>query len=65
MNGIRHFFADESGTAEATSTVIMIAGAGLLLAAGLYVWYNNLNTFFSTAGTNAAGAASNMKFVGP
>ncbi len=65
MDGIKRFFVDESGTAEATSTVIMIAAAGLLLAAGLYVWYNNLNTFFGSAGTKAAGAASNMKFVGP
>lgn len=38
MNSIKRFFRDETATAEATSTVIMIAAVGVLLAARLVVW---------------------------
>ncbi len=64
MNSIKKFFVDDSGTAEATSTVIMIAAVGILLAAGLITWYGNLNGFFSTAGTNIEGAASKFNIPG-
>ncbi|MDI6813660.1 MAG: hypothetical protein QME75_15980 [Deltaproteobacteria bacterium] len=64
MQRIKHFLVDDSATAEVTSTVIMIAAVGLLLAAGLYVWYGYLNNFFSTAGANAQAAATQMKWVG-
>jgi Flp pilus assembly pilin Flp len=60
MNSIKRFFADDSGTAEATSTVIMITGVGLLLAAGLIAWYGTLHGFFNTAGSNMDGAAANF-----
>jgi Flp pilus assembly pilin Flp len=58
MKRIKKFLLDDSGTAEATSTVIMIAAVGILLAAGLITWYTNLQGFFGTAGTNIQGAAS-------
>ncbi len=60
MNSMDRFFADDSGTAEATSTVIMLAAVGLLLAAGIIAWYGTLNGFFGTAGSNMSGAASNF-----
>jgi hypothetical protein len=65
MQRIKKFLLDDTGTAEATSTVVMIAGVGLVLATGIYVWYTYLNQFFSTAGAGAAGAADSMKWIGP
>ena len=58
MERIKRFLLDDSATAEATSTVVMIAAVGILLAAGLIVWYGQLEGFFSTAGGNLQGAAS-------
>jgi hypothetical protein len=55
MNGMRRFFRDEAATAEATSTVIMIAAVGILLAAGLVVWYGGIHSFFTGAATQVAG----------
>ncbi len=60
MNCIKRFLVDESATAEATSTVIMIAAVGILLAAGLITWYTNLQGFFNTAGSNIQGSASHF-----
>lgn len=57
MKRIKKFLVDDSATAEATSTVIMIAAVGILLAAGLIVWYGKLQGFFDTAGTNIQNAA--------
>ncbi len=64
MNGIKRFFADDSGTAEATSTVIMIAAVGLLLALGLTIWYQKLQAFFTDAGDNIVGFASQFALPG-
>ena len=61
MNSIKRFFRDETGTAEATSTVIMIAAVGVLLAAGLVAWYTGLNTAFNTAGGKVGTLTSNMQ----
>jgi Flp pilus assembly pilin Flp len=58
MERIKRFLLDDSATAEATSTVVMIAAVGILLAAGLITWYGQLDSFFSTAGSNLSGAAS-------
>lgn len=58
MEKIKRFLMDESATAEATSTVIMIAAVGILLAAGLIVWYENIEGFFNTAGGNIQNSAS-------
>jgi Flp pilus assembly pilin Flp len=60
MESIKKFFMDESGTAEATSTVIMIAAVGVLLSAGLIAWYGNINSFFTSAGGKIAGEAAKM-----
>ena len=60
MNSIKRFFRDEAATAEATSTVIMIAAVGVLLAAGLVAWYTGLNTAFSTAGGSVKGLTNQM-----
>jgi hypothetical protein len=51
MERIKHFLLDEAATAEASSTVIMIAAVGLLLAAGLVIYYSAANLFFSNVGT--------------
>jgi hypothetical protein len=45
MNGLKRFFREETATAEATSMVVMIAAVGVLLVAGLIVWYTRLNSF--------------------
>lgn len=60
MNRIKRFFVDDSGTAEATSTVIMIAAVGILLAAGLVTWYGNIQGFFQTAGSNIQSAGTDF-----
>ena len=60
MERIKRFFLDESATAEATSTVIMIAAVGILLAAGLIIWYGKLSDFFDSAGSNIVDAADNF-----
>jgi hypothetical protein len=53
MERIKRFLLDETATAEATSTVIMVAGVGILLGAALALYYGAVNTFFSSAGTAA------------
>ena len=50
MERIKRFLMDESATAEATSTVLMIAAAGILLAGALAAWYSNIGGFFNAAG---------------
>jgi hypothetical protein len=62
---IKRFLWEDSGTAEATSTVIMIAAVGILLAAGLIAWYTGLNTAFQTGSTKVEGLTSNMKATMP
>ncbi len=59
MERIKRFFRDETATAEATSTAIMIAGVGVLLGVGIIAWDTGLNTAFQDLGTSAkdAGAA--------
>jgi hypothetical protein len=54
----KRFLLDEMATAEATSTVVMIAAVGLVLAGGLLAYYTGLNGFFNTVGTGAEGAGS-------
>jgi hypothetical protein len=54
MERIKKFLLDETATAESTSTVVMIAAVGLLLAGGLTVWYGGLTNFF----TSAAGSVN-------
>ncbi len=61
MDGLRRFFRDEAATAEATSTVVMIAAVGILLAAGLFVWYTSLNGAYNTA----ANSVNQLKSVIP
>jgi Flp pilus assembly pilin Flp len=65
MERIKKFLLDEAGTAEATSTVIMIAAVGILLAAGLITWYTGLNTAFQTGSTKVQGLTNNMKATMP
>jgi hypothetical protein len=59
MKGIKNFFLDEAGTAEATSTVVMIAAVGVLLAAGLIAWYTGLQNAFTEAGAQANAMQAN------
>ena len=62
MESIKRFLLDETATAEATSTVIMIAAVGLLLAAGLVVWYGGINGFFESASTSVNQGATGWPF---
>lgn len=62
MQRIKQFLLDDAATAEVTSTVIMIAAVGILLAAGLAVWYGHIEGFFDTAGTKAQDAAGQMNW---
>lgn len=61
MNGLRRFFREETATAEATSMVVMIAAVGILLVAGLAVWYGALNGSFNTM----ANSVNTLKSVIP
>ena len=64
MERIKRFFRDEAATAEATSTVIMIAAVGLLLAAGLGIWYTGISDFFTAASTSVNQGASGWPLPG-
>jgi Flp pilus assembly pilin Flp len=60
MNGLRRFFRDEAATAEASSTVIMIAAVGILLAAGLVVWYGGIKSFFTSGSAQISTMTNSM-----
>jgi hypothetical protein len=64
MERIKRFLLDETATAEATSTVVMIAGAGILLALGLTAWYNGLTTVFTDYGTTMDAWKTSFKIPG-
>jgi len=61
MEKVKRFLLDDSATAEATTTVIIITAVGLLLAAGVIVWYDKLEWFFNNAGGNLENYGSNFK----
>jgi hypothetical protein len=63
MGRIKRFLLDDTATAEATSTVIMIAAVGIALAAGLSIWYQGVYDAFDGYGTKMSGYASD--FVKP
>ena len=58
MERIKRFLLDETATAEATSTVIMVACVGLLLSAGLVLYYTAIGGFFNSISTTIAGWAA-------
>ena len=60
MERIKKFLLDESGTAEATSTVVMVAAVGILLGAALSIYYGAVNGFFTQAGNAATDYAGRM-----
>jgi Flp pilus assembly pilin Flp len=47
MESIKRFWADETGSSEAVSSVILIALAALLLSAALGTYWGAFQTFFS------------------
>lgn len=56
MERIKRFLLDESATAEATSTIVMIACAAVLLVAAIALWYNTgISGFFTTASEKVSG----------
>lgn len=55
MERIKRFFLDESATAEATSTVVMVAGVVILFGAALALYYNAYTTFFTAVGNWVSG----------
>ncbi len=61
MERIKRFLLDDAATAEATSTVVMIACAAVLLVGLVAVWYNTgLGGFFNTASTRVSGWGTNI-----
>lgn len=64
MERIKKFFVDDAGTAEATSTVVMIAGAGILLSAALTTWYAGVDTILGSFSNAMAGWAGSFKIPG-
>jgi hypothetical protein len=60
MERIKRFLLDDTATAEATSTVIMIAAVGILLGAALAAYYGSVNNFFTKAGAGADGYAGRI-----
>ena len=64
MERIKRFFWDDRATAEATSTVIMIASVGLLLAAGLITWYGGIQDFFNGAAGQVTAGNENWPVPG-
>jgi len=47
MESIKRFLLEDRASSEAVSSVILIAFAAVLLAAGLGVYYGAFNNFFS------------------
>jgi hypothetical protein len=52
MERIKRFFKDETASAEATSTVLLIGAVSIFLGAALLAWWTNIGGFFGTAGTS-------------
>jgi hypothetical protein len=55
MERIKSFLRDESASAEATSTVLLIGAVSIFLGAALVAWWgpNGIRGFFDTAATAA------------
>jgi hypothetical protein len=53
MEQIKRFFWDETASAEATSTVLLIGAVSIFLGAALVIWWDNVTSFFTSAGTAA------------
>ncbi len=49
MERIKRFLLEESGSSEAASSVILIAGVGCLLLTAIWLYYTNISTFFNNA----------------
>jgi Flp pilus assembly pilin Flp len=60
MERIKKFLLDESGTAEASSTVIMVAAVGILLGLGMATYYGAINGFFNSTQTTMESYGSNL-----
>ncbi len=60
MERIKKFLLDDSGTAEATSSVVLIAAVGILLGAALVLYYGGINTFFTDAQTMSTGYGAKL-----
>jgi Flp pilus assembly pilin Flp len=49
MERIKRFLKDESGSSEAASSVVLIAGVGSLLAVAILAYYGAISAFFGRA----------------
>ncbi len=58
MMSLKRLFREETATAAATATALMMAAAGVFLAAGL-------NTAFNPAGARESAISGNMKSTIP
>jgi hypothetical protein len=50
MERIKRFLIDDTASAEATSTVLLIAATSIFLAGGLVIWWPNIKDFLTGAG---------------
>jgi hypothetical protein len=55
MERIKRFFWDDTASAEATSTVLLIAATSIFFAGGLVIWWPNIKTFLTGAGDTIGG----------
>ena len=60
LERIKRFWKDDSGTAEATSSVVLIAAVGILLGAGIALYYGGIQTFFTDAQTMSTGYGAKL-----
>jgi hypothetical protein len=55
MERIKRFFWDDTASAEATSTVLLIGAVSIFLGVALVAWWGYIGGFFSDAGTAMTG----------
>ena len=60
LERIKRFWKDDSGTAEATSSVVLIAAVGILLGAGMLLYYGGINDFFTSSQTATTKLGTDM-----
>jgi hypothetical protein len=60
METMKRFLLDDSGTSEATSAIIMIAAAGILLAAGVAIYFAGVNDFCTSAAASVKAYAGKI-----
>ena len=60
LERIKKLWKDDSGTAEATSSVVLIAAVGILLGAGMLLYYGGINDFYTSAHSSTSKLGTDM-----